>query len=266
MTREHLLEALVNHIRDEVTTQKNILGIAVSAPGLVDSEIGVCINAVNLNDFANVPLCDILTEHFDFPVIVENEVRSSLYCSVFLERRHKPLDNAIYLDITSGVGLAVLVHGSPVGGSNGASGEIGHVKAGDENRLCRCGQRDCLETYASVPAICNDINQAFGLELKTTDDIVAAQKQEPGISEILKNACEHIAIPLSVMMAALDPEVVILGNQPRSFYELLLPYLKDALARRLNGPATRNLDIEIAREHSSMRGSAMVLVDKLFQQ
>ncbi|NQZ58227.1 MAG: ROK family transcriptional regulator [Lentisphaeraceae bacterium] len=266
LSREQLLEALVTNIQTEIAGIDALLGIAVSAPGLVDSEKGICINAINLNDFTNVPLFDILTEHFDCPVIIENDVRASLYSSVFLERRQKPLDNALYLDITSGVGSALLVHGTPLVGSNGASGEIGHLIAGRQNRLCRCGQYDCLETYASIPAICHDINKAFGLELQTSEDIVIAQKKEAGISEILKAACEHIAIPLSVMMAALDPEVVILGNQPRSFYELLLPYLKDSLSSRLNGPAARSLDIELACDQSSMRGVAMLLVDKLFQQ
>ena len=81
---------------------------------------------------------------------------------------------------------------------------------------------------------------------------------------ILKEACEHIAIPLSAMMAAIDPEVVILGNQNRKFYELMTPSLEKALEARLNGPASRNLKLEITREHSSLRGAAAYLMDLQF--
>ena len=263
-TKKGMLDALIQHLKEKVAKTKHVLGIALSVPGVIDPNSEKCISAINLPDFNNVPLKKHLTDNFDCPVVIENDVRSSLYCSLYLDKRPQPLDTAIYMDITSGVGSAILVHGSPIPGSNGAAGEIGHLKAGEEGRLCRCGQKDCLETYSSIPIICEKINKKLKLKLESTEDIITAMKDNPEIVDILNEATSHIARPLSAMMAALDPEVVILGNQPRTFYEFIIPGLKSALESRLNGPATRSLKIEIAKEHSSMRGAAALMMDQIF--
>jgi len=263
-TKKGMLDALIKHLKDKLSKTKQVMGIALSIPGVIDPASEKCVSAINLPDFNDVPIKKLLQDNFKIPVVIENDVRSSLYCSLYLDKRTKALDTAIYLDITSGVGSAILVHGSPVPGSNGAAGEIGHLKAGEEGRICRCGQKDCLETYSSIPVICDKINSKLGLNVQTTEEVIAALDKNPQIKEILDEAASHIARPLSAMMAALDPEVVILGNQPRSFYELITPALKNSLESRLNGPATRSLKIEIAKEHSSMRGTAALLMDQIF--
>lgn len=263
-SKKGMLDGLVQHLKDKVSKTRNVLGIALSVPGVIDPDSEKCISAINLPDFNDVPLKKLLQDNFDCPVVIENDVRSSLYCSLYLDKRPQPLDTAIYLDITSGVGSAILVHGSPIPGSNGAAGEIGHLRAGNEGRICRCGQKDCLETYSSIPIICEKINQKLNLKLESTEDIIKAYKDHPEIHEILNETTSYIARPLSAMMAALDPEVVILGNQPRTFYEFIIPGLKKSLESRLNGPATRSLKIEIAKEHSSMRGAAALMMDQIF--
>lgn len=263
-TRDGMLNELIKYLKEKVKSSKNVLGISLSVPGVIDPDSEKCISAINLPDFNDVPLKKLLQDNFDLPVVIENDVRSSLYCSLYLDKRPEPLQTAIYLDITSGVGSAILVHGSPCPGSNGAAGEIGHLLAGEESRLCRCGQRDCLETYSSIPVICEKINEKTGLKLESSEDIINSIKDHPEIREIIDSSASHIARPLSAMMAALDPEVVILGNQPRTFYEIIIPGLKAELERRLNGPATRSLKIEIAKEHSSMRGAAALLMNQIF--
>lgn len=263
-TKKGMIDGLIKHLKDKVSKTKYVLGIALSVPGVIDPNSEKCISAINLPNFNDVPLKKYLTDNFDCPVVIENDVRSSLYSSLYLDKRPQALDTAIYMDMTSGVGSAILVHGSPIPGSNGAAGEIGHLKAGEEGRLCRCGQKDCLETYSSIPVICEKINKKLNLKLESSEDITEAAKKHPEIIEILNEATSHIARPLSAMMAALDPEVVILGNQPRSFYELVTPGLKSELESRLNGPATRSLKIEIAKEHSSMRGVAALMMNQIF--
>jgi predicted NBD/HSP70 family sugar kinase len=263
-TKQGMLDELLKYVKVHVEKCPSLVGIAVSVPGIVDSETGSCISSINLPNFNNIPLKELLFKEFSCKIVVENDIQSSLYSSIFLDKRTKKLNTAIYLDITSGVGASILVHGTPLQGNNSAAGEIGHLKAGNEGLTCRCGQKDCLETYSSIPAICKKINSKFNLDVKSSDDIIKASEVHAGIKNVLKEASEHIAIPLSAMMAAIDPEVVILGNQNRKFYELMTPSLKKALEERLNGPASRNLKLEITREHSSLRGAAAYLMDLQF--
>ena len=263
-SQEGIVKELYSHLKKHIAKCPMLLGISLSVPGIIDSDSGTCVNSINLPGFDNLPLKELLVKKFDCPVVVGNDIQSSLYSSLFLDKRAKQLDNAIFLDITSGVGTSILVHGAPLQGSHSAAGEIGHMNAGNEGRLCRCGQKDCLETYSSLPAICAEINSKFKLDVQTDKDIVKACKKNPAIQEVLENASEHIAIPLSVMMATLDPEVVILGHQSRDFYELMIPSLTKALGKKLNGPASRNLKIEITRDNSSLVGIAAYLMDQQF--
>lgn len=265
-TRDGYLKAVIKCASEETKNKKNIFGLALSIPGMIDPETGTCINSINLPGFKDIPLLEILKEKFDCPIVVENDVRASLYSNLFLETRHTAIDSAIYIDVTSGVGSTLMVNGKPFPGSNGTAGEIGHLVAGDSGRICRCGQKDCLETYSSIPAICRDIKDKLGLDLSCSQDIVENIEKNPQIQDILDEASEHLAIPLSTMISFTDPEVIILGNQSRAFYKLLIPSLKKAIAKRQNGPATGELNIEIGTEHSSIRGAAALLMDNVFRQ
>jgi predicted NBD/HSP70 family sugar kinase len=265
-TRKGYIDAIIQSADQLIKNKKNILGLSVSIPGMVDPSTGTCINSLNLPDFKDVPILEILQKKFSCPIVIENDVRSSLYSSLFLENRTNALDSAIYIDITSGVGSTFMVNGAPYPGAHGTAGEIGHLVAGNDGRPCCCGQLDCLETYSSVPAICSDINKKLNLDLKTSSDIVTASKKHPIIKDVLNEACQHLAIPLSTMISFTDPDVIILGNQSRDFYELLVPGLKAAIEKRQNGPAVGELKIEIAKEHSSLRGVAALFMDQLFQR
>ncbi|MCH2207496.1 MAG: ROK family transcriptional regulator [Lentisphaerales bacterium] len=265
-TKDGYLKAIIKCASKEIKNKKNIFGLALSIPGMIEPETGICINSINLPEFENIPLLELLQEKFNCPIVVENDVRASLYSSLFLEARNTAIESAIYIDVTSGVGSTLMVNGKPFSGAHGTAGEIGHLVAGNSGRICRCGQRDCLETYSSIPAICNDINEKLGLDLNSSLDIIDNIEKHPQIQEILDEACEHLAIPLSSMISFTDPEVIILGNQSRAFYKLLIPALKKAISKRQNGPSTRELSIEIGPEHSSIRGAAALLMDNVFKQ
>ena len=265
-SKDGYLKAIIKCASKEIKNKKSIFGLALSIPGMIDPATGTCINSINLPDFENVPLKSLLKEKFDCPIIVENDVRASLYSSLFLEKRNTAIQSAIYIDITSGVGSTLLVNSKPFPGAHGTAGEIGHLVAGDSGRVCRCGQLDCLETYSSIPAICGDIQKKLDLKLSTSQEIISHIEEYPEIQNILDEASEHLAIPLSAMISFTDPEVIILGNQSRAFYQLLIPALERAISKRQNGPAAGELKIEIGPEHSSLRGAAALLMDTIFQQ
>lgn len=265
-TKDGYLKALLKCVAEEVNANKNIFGVSVSIPGMVNPETGTCISSINLPEFTDVPILEILKNKFNLPIIVENDVRASLYTSLYLDKRNTAIESAIYIDITSGVGSTLMVDSKPFPGAHGTAGEIGHLVTGNSGRICRCGQKDCLETYASIPAICSDIKEKLGLELNNTSEIVEAAKSHPEIQNILNEVCKHLAVPLSTMISFTDPEVIILGNQPKQFYKLLIPALKKEITKRQNGPATSEPIIEVGTEDSSLRGAAALLMNSVFKQ
>ena len=93
-------------------------------------------------------------------------------------------------------------------------------------------KKDRLETYASIPAICSDTKK-IRFRINNTSEIVEAAKSHPEIQNILNEVCKHLVVTLSTMISFTDPEIIILGNQPKQFYKLLIPALKKKLLKKV---------------------------------
>ena len=265
-TRESYIASILKVTKSFAKSAKNLFGIAVSTPGMVDPETGNCIAALNLPDFENTPIKEILSKEFSCPIVIENDVRASLYSNILLKSRISKIDSALFVEITSGVGSTLMVNGAPYPGAHGTAGEIGHLVVGDEGRLCRCGQKDCLETYVSIPAICREIKKQLDIEVNSGYEIAQEAKNNADVVKVLDEACSHLAAPLASMIFLTDPEVIILGNQSEDFYKLIAPGLLSSISKFQNGPAVRKLEVEISSEYSSLRGVAALLMDKTFKQ
>ncbi|MFC1497084.1 ROK family protein [Verrucomicrobiota bacterium] len=245
------------------------LGIGIAVPGIVNSNDGICNYAINMPQLRDAKIGAYIKSKFNQSVMVENDVRASLWAGIWFERFLSNYRNVIYLDITSGISSALLVNGQRHVGATFSAGELGHMKAGDENRSCRCGKVDCLETYCSIEAICRDIH-AIAPELgnlKSAVDIVDAAKDNVVVMNVLDRAMERLCRLLSVLVAYVDPDVILLGNQDPRFYELVLPMLKKHLLTQLQGCSSGEVDMHIVPSamDSALRGVAGLVIDNAFK-
>ncbi len=128
---------------------RRVLGVGVGTPGIVDDE-GVVLQAPNLTWDA-VPLAAILTERHGLPVVVANDAN----IAAVAEGAFGDGDDAGLLMVTigQGVGGGILVDGHPVAGPLRSAGEIGHIVVVPDGIACACGNRGCLETLLSTPAL-----------------------------------------------------------------------------------------------------------------
>ncbi|MFS0885439.1 ROK family transcriptional regulator [Aeromicrobium sp. 179-A 4D2 NHS] len=128
---------------------RRVLGIGVGTPGIVDDS-GVVIQAPNLAWDA-VPLAATLAERHGLPTSVGNDAN----IAAVAEGAFGDGDDAGLLMVTigQGVGGGILVDGHPVAGPLRSAGEIGHVVVDPDGSACACGNRGCLETVLSAPAL-----------------------------------------------------------------------------------------------------------------
>ena len=126
-----------------------VLGLGVGTPGIVD-DAGVGIQAPNLAWDA-VPLAAILSERHGLPTSVGNDAN----IAAVAEGAFGDGDDAGLLMVTigQGVGGGIFVDGHPVAGPLRSAGEIGHVVVDPDGSACACGNRGCLETVLSAPAL-----------------------------------------------------------------------------------------------------------------
>jgi N-acetylglucosamine repressor len=129
------------------------VGIGVGTPGLVNTQEGVVIDAVNLN-WKNLPLGQLLQERYGVPAYVLNDSQAAAIGEFNYGDSHSPDSNLVVINVRHGIGAGIIINGQLFQGDSGAAGEIGHVVVVREGGLpCRCGNLGCLETVASVKAV-----------------------------------------------------------------------------------------------------------------
>ena len=99
-----------------------------------------------------IHLVSLLQKHYNMPVAVTNDANAAAIGEMIYGGA-KEVKDFILITLGTGLGSGIVVNGELVYGNDGFAGEVGHVRAIDNGRLCGCGRRGCLETYASAPGI-----------------------------------------------------------------------------------------------------------------
>ena len=125
--------------------------VGIGTPGSIDFERGLVVSAPNLPSFVDFPLRDRIAEKAGVPAELENDANAAAFGEFWAGAgRDKSIRHMIMLTLGTGIGSGVIVDGRLVRGGFGYGGEGGHMIIVADGRLCNCGQRGCLEAYASA--------------------------------------------------------------------------------------------------------------------
>ncbi|WP_235531274.1 ROK family protein [Phycicoccus sp. Soil748] len=213
------------------------VGAGVVTPGSVDEERGVVRYASNLR-WRDLPLRDLLGEATDLPVAVGHDVRAAGVAEQ-LFGAGRGSDSFVLVPLGTGVAAAVVVDGRVVTGFTGAAGEFGHIPLVPDGETCPCGQRGCLEAYASAGALTRRYAAREGRVL-TAEQVVAALGSDPTADRLWDEAVTVLAQGLDVLTILLDPQVIVLGGglsrAGATLLEPLTAKMDDGLAWRDRPP------------------------------
>ena len=145
--------------------------------------------------------------------------------------------NMIMVTLGTGVGGGIIIDGKMLVGANGAGGEIGHLCVNyDETDQCGCGNRGCLEQYASATGIVRLAKQKLGQEMRTTilnkedvtaKDVFDAVKAGDDVAkEIATTFGRYLGYGLANLAAVTDPAVFVIGGGVSKAGEVLIPYIR----------------------------------------
>jgi glucokinase len=210
-------------------------GLAV--PGLVDPVAGRARYAANLG-WHDVPLAALLEDDLGVPVRVDHDVRTAGLAEAELGAARGCRD-FLFVAIGTGVAAAACVGGAMLAGHSGAAGELGHIPIYPDGLPCACGQRGCLEAYASAAAIgrryasrTGDTHDATFVAGRLDTDAVAA--------EVWAEATVALGIALATYCLIADPELIVLGGGLSNAGEALVtPVVKELGARLIWLPTPR---------------------------
>jgi predicted NBD/HSP70 family sugar kinase len=216
-----------------------VLGIGVGTPGVVDVD-GRVIESANLA-WHHLDLASDLRGRFAIPVSITNDAQAAALAEY---RRHgDDRRNLLLVKIGHGIGSGLVIDSTLYRGDHSAAGEIGHVQVLEDGEPCTCGNRGCLETVASVPAILRRIG--VDPDRSTWDAQTLAGAAAKGLVErSIREAGRHLGEVLATVLAMLDIGQVTVASDLANAGEVLVAEVRAALRRRML-PGTAEL-VEIS--------------------
>jgi predicted NBD/HSP70 family sugar kinase len=174
----------------------------------------------------------MLQEDLAAPVYVDNDANAAAMAERLFGACQRS-DNFIYLSCHSGLGGGLFLEGRLYRGTQGFSGEFGHVNVVPGGRLCGCGKRGCLETYTSEAGILLTLSE-LGRRYEDLPGVAEAAGRGDGVVlEVLEAVGERLGLALAALVNLLNPELVVLGGTLANVF----PFLQDALHRTLDAQA-----------------------------
>lgn len=239
MHGDHVLATIHELIEEIKPANGDLLGIVVATPGLVDPNNGIIRRAVNLG-WVNIPLRDLLEEHYLRPVHVANDSHMAALAE-FIYGDPTDSDNLIVMRAGRGVGAGIILGGLPFYGDGFGAGEIGHVVVDAGGDLCTCGNRGCLETTSSVSAILHRLETAdraqsslAGIPSPTWGQFVAAvAEHDPVATDIAVVAGRHLGTAVANMVGALNIQTIVLVGRVADLGDILLDSVQAELHQRV---------------------------------
>lgn len=226
------LLGLVESLRTVSESLGVVLGaIGVAVPGVVKD--GTVAYASNLA-WNDLPLREIVQARFALPVVVEHDARAAALAERALLRLAAPdLQDFVFVPIGTGISAAIISDGRFVRGSTGGAGEFGHQVVVPGGDLCGCGQRGCVESYASAANILRRYRERGGSVAGSTAEIADRLDVDPIARDVWAEAVHALAMGIAALTSLLDPQVVVIGGGLSAAGDRLLVPLRAETARVL---------------------------------
>lgn len=227
------------------------LGIGVAMHGVVNVEEGIALIAPNLG-LKNIQIKKELQEAFDLEVKVENDARLMALGESWFGG-HGDLNSMIAVNLGRGVGGGVIMNEKLYHGARDIAGEIGHMTIDVHGEKCECGNRGCLQTLASGPAIAERAKKKLGStiagEMKLTGETVfsLAKAGNKLYEDILIETGEYIGVGLTNLIHVVDPDKIVLGGGVMNSSEFLLPKIHQTINDRVLTQEAKDTEITVTK-------------------
>lgn len=224
-----------------------VAAIGVGAPGVIHAAQGIVLTSPNFPDWKNVPLKQLLEQKLHIPVYVENDANAAALGEQW-RGAGKGIDSMILLTLGTGVGGGIILEGRIWRGADGTAGEVGHMTILPEGRTCGCGNRGCLEMYASARGIVmsyHDRKAVLGLpgpDASVTAESVFREAQAGGdvALSVMGEMGRFLGIGIANLINIFNPEMIVIGGGVKEAWSLFIDAaVREIKARAFAYPAER---------------------------
>lgn len=273
-----VLNMVVENIEKLITKipyNKNLMGIGVAVSGLVDQQKGKLIYSGMLN-WSNVEIGNILENKFNVPVYIDNDVNAYTLAELWYGHGRE-LNNFIVVTYGSGIGSGIVINKKLYTGDFGGAGEIGHMVLVVEGRKCECGQRGCLEAYASedfiVDYIRDNIKMYSESKIDLTEDLSIekvyeyAKEGDMLAIDVLRLSAKYLGYGLLSVINLLNPSTIILAGEGMIAKDIILPVINDIVKNNFFKMHEKKVQIKVSElgDEGWVIGASTLAISKLFE-
>ncbi len=256
--------SLIKVIQDRLASSLNsfeLLGIGIGAPN-GNYFTGSIEFAPNLEWEGQIPLASYFQECFGVPAVLTNDANAAAIGEMIYGNA-KDLTDFVEITLGTGLGSGIVVNNQLIYGHDGFAGEYGHISVIPNGRICGCGRKGCLETYASATGVVRSI-QELASENKSTSSLLsldsptgldlfkAYQKGDTFAGEIIQYTADILGNALANFACFSNPKAYVLfggiaqsGSEfaslvKRSMEQNILNIYQDRIEIRVSGLHDKN--------------------------
>ncbi|MFB4306241.1 ROK family protein [Actinomadura sp. GTD37] len=225
--------------------------VGIALPGIVDESTGTAVHSANLG-WRDVPMLHLARERLGIPVAIGHDVRTGGLAEA-VSGAGRDAGDFVFMAIGTGIAAALILNGTPYPGTLGWTGEIGHVVVRPDGEDCACGNKGCLETYASAAAI----SRRYG-DSVPAEEVIARAGKDDHATQVWSDALDTLADGLAATTLLLDPELLVIGGGLARAGETLLAPLRPRIASRLKFRAPPRLVPSELDDQAAVKGATIL--------
>lgn len=269
---EKILPDVADSIREKMKQMDKdaIAGVGVGAPGPIDAA-GVVHRAVNLG-WKTFNVKETLEALINLPVRAGNDANVAALGEMWMGGG-KGYKDLVVVTLGTGVGGGIIVDGRMISGSTGAAGEIGHIHVDDtETDVCNCGNKGCLEQFASATGITRLANKKLAstdmdsvlrggeVSAKTVFDAVKAR--DPLAMEVAEQFGKYLGDALAAVAGVVNPEAFVIGGGVSKAGEVLIDYIRPHYEKSVfHGSREAKFALATLGNDAGIYGAAKLVLD-----
>ena len=233
---EEVCVGLESFVRDNGLAISDVKSVCVCLGGRVNTFNGTSASKFTLEALADTTLAEYLTERLGVDVFIENDTKAMTF-GEYMSVSNRTWKNVLFVNIGWGLGIGIVIDGKLYYGKDGYSGELGHAPIYDNDIICHCGKKGCLETEVSGSAIHRKLLERIkagessrlspkfhrGEMISLSDIMSAAGKEDPLCVDLITKVGTELGRPISMLINVFNPDCIILGgdlSQAASYYFL----------------------------------------------
>jgi glucokinase len=234
------LDGLVSTLTELVRAFRNIApftAIGIGVPGLHSSKTNIIETSPNIPCLKKVNLGQLLANQVHIRTVTENDANTAAYAE-FACGAGMGVQQMAYISLGTGVGSGFVLNGSLFTGTSGYGGEFGHTimnagSSGHEGRLCKCGNRGCVEAYVSATGIVITAEKLMRLapesRLHAIEPPLSSQKiyeaaaaGDATARAVFRETGRYLGIAFANLINLMNLETIVIGGGVMAAGDLLM--------------------------------------------